>query len=62
MIPSAMLLANRLLRTGELADPNPFEDYLRNRAEAAEESRRRIEAIQGPQANLHDVLFARAEG
>src|SRR5438105_15487245 len=34
-----------------LADPAPFEDYLRKCDEAAEETRRRIEAIQGPQDN-----------
>ena len=37
-----------------LADPAPFEHYLRKCDEAAEETRRRIEAIQGPQGNLRD--------
>jgi len=44
-----------------LADPAPFEDYLRTCDEAAEETRRRIEAIQGPQGNLREVLLARAK-
>src|SRR5208283_3846711 len=43
-----------------LADPAPFEDYLRKCDEAGEETRRRIEAIQGPQGNLREVLLARA--
>jgi hypothetical protein len=43
-----------------LADPAPFEDYLRECDEAAEETRRRIEAIQGPQGNFREVLLARA--
>ena len=44
-----------------LADPAPFEDYLRTCDEAAEETRRRIEAIQGPRGNLREVLLARAK-
>jgi hypothetical protein len=44
-----------------LADPAPFEEYLKRCDEAAEESRRRIEAIQGPQGNLREVLLARAK-
>jgi hypothetical protein len=44
-----------------LADPVPFEDYLRKCDEAAEETRRRIETIQGPQGNLREVLLARAK-
>jgi hypothetical protein len=43
-----------------LADPAPFEAYLKRCDEAAEETRRRIEAIQGPQRNLREVLLARA--
>jgi hypothetical protein len=43
-----------------LADPAPFEDYLRKCDEAAKETRRRVEAIQGPQTNLREVLMARA--
>jgi hypothetical protein len=43
-----------------LADPAPFEDYLRRCDEAAEETRRKIEAIQGPQSNLRETLMARA--
>jgi uncharacterized protein (DUF433 family) len=44
-----------------LADPAPFEEYLKKCDEAAEDTRRRIEAIQGPQANLRKVLLARAK-
>jgi len=44
-----------------LADPAPFEDYLRKCDEAAEETRQRIEAFQGPQGNLREVLLARAK-
>jgi hypothetical protein len=43
-----------------LADPTPFEDYLRKCDDDAEETRRRIEAIQGPQGDLREVLLARA--
>jgi hypothetical protein len=44
-----------------LADPAPFEEYLRVRDEAAGEVRRRIEESQGPQGNLRAILLARAE-
>jgi len=44
-----------------LAAPAPFEDYLRKCDEKAEETRRRIEAFQGPQGNLREVLLARAK-
>jgi hypothetical protein len=44
-----------------LADPAPFEDYLRKCDEAAMETRRRIEEHQGPQGNLRDLLLARRE-
>ncbi len=47
--------------TRYLADPAPFEDYLKKCDEAAEETRRKIEAIQGPQGNLREVLLARAK-
>jgi hypothetical protein len=43
-----------------LADPAPFEDYLRKCDQAAEETRLRIEALQGPQGDLRSVLLARA--
>jgi hypothetical protein len=43
-----------------LADPAPFEDYLRKCDEAAEQTRRKIEASQGPRGNLRQVLLARA--
>ncbi len=44
-----------------LADPAPFEDYLRTYDEAAEESRRRIEAIQGPRGKIREDLLTRAK-
>jgi len=44
-----------------LADPGPFEDYLRKCNAAAEKTRHKIEAIQGPQAKLRAVLLARAK-
>jgi hypothetical protein len=44
-----------------LADPAPFEKYLKEYDEAAEAIRRRIEATQGPQGNLREVLLARAK-
>jgi len=44
-----------------LAASAPFEEYLRQRDEAAAETRRRIEEIQGPQGNLRAVLLARAK-
>jgi hypothetical protein len=46
-----------------LADPAPFEDYLRERDEAAEETRRRIEATQRPGPSKEELLArARARG
>jgi hypothetical protein len=47
--------------TRYLADPVPFEDYLRKCDEAAEETRQRIEATQGPQGNLREILLGRAK-
>jgi hypothetical protein len=44
-----------------LADPAPFEDYLRQCDEAAAQTRRQIEAVQGPQGNLRATLLARAK-
>jgi hypothetical protein len=44
-----------------LADPTPFEEYLQRCDEAAEEVRKRIEARQGPQSNLRDILQARVK-
>jgi hypothetical protein len=44
-----------------LATPAPFEDYLRQRDEAAAETRRKIEEFQGPQGNLREILLARAK-
>ena len=43
-----------------LADPGPFEDYLKQCDEAAEETRRKIEASQGPRGRLREVVLARA--
>jgi len=47
--------------TRYLADPAPFEDYLKKCDDAAEETRRKIETVQGPQGNLREVLLARAK-
>jgi hypothetical protein len=44
-----------------LADPAPFEAYLRQCDEAAEKTRRKIEEFQGPQGNLRAILLARAK-
>jgi hypothetical protein len=44
-----------------LADSAPFEEYLRQCDEIAGESRRKIEELQGPQANLRATLLARAK-
>ncbi len=44
-----------------LANPAPFEDYLRQCDEAATETRRKIEEVQGPQDNLRATLLARAK-
>jgi hypothetical protein len=43
-----------------LADPAPFEDYLRKCDAAAETTRQKIEASQGPQDRLREVVLARA--
>jgi uncharacterized protein (DUF433 family) len=44
-----------------LAAPEPFEEYLRLREDAAAEARRKIEELQGPQGNLRALLLARAK-
>ena len=44
-----------------LAAPGPFEKYLRIRDELAGEVRITIEASQGPQGNLREILLARAK-
>lgn len=44
-----------------LANPAPFEDYLRKCDRAAEETRSKIEAVQGSQGNLREILLARAK-
>jgi hypothetical protein len=44
-----------------LANPAPFEDYLHQCDQAAAETRRKIEAAQGPQGNLRAILLARAK-
>src|SRR5438045_9481825 len=47
--------------TRYLADPAPFEDYLRQCDKAAAETRRRIEERQGPQGNPREISLARAK-
>src|ERR1700726_4650780 len=44
-----------------LAAPEPFEHYLRMCDEAAAETRRQIEEVQGPQGNLREILLARTK-
>jgi uncharacterized protein (DUF433 family) len=44
-----------------LAAPSSFDEYLRQRNEAAEATRRAIEDAQGPQNNLRMILEARAK-
>ncbi len=44
-----------------LRDPAPFEAYLRQCDEAAEETRRTIEEAQGPQGDLRALLLARVK-
>jgi len=48
--------------TGYLANSAPFDEYLRQCDEAASQTRRKIEATQGPQTNLREILLARAKG
>src|SRR5437868_510329 len=47
--------------TRYLADPAPFEDYLRQCDEVAAATRRKIEERQGPQGNLREILLTRAK-
>ena len=47
--------------TRYLAAPEPFEDYLRIREEAAGDTRSKIEEFQGPQGNLRTILLNRAK-
>ena len=44
-----------------LVAPEPFDEYLRIREEAASATRRKIEDFQGPQGNLRAILLARAK-
>ena len=44
-----------------LANPAPFDAYVRERDEAAEETRRQIESSQPRRENLRGVLLARAK-
>src|ERR1700731_2646285 len=44
-----------------LAAPEPFEEYLRQRDDAAAAMRRKIEERQGPQGNLREILLARVK-
>jgi len=46
--------------TRYLADPAPFEEYLKQCDERAEEVRRKIESLQGPRRNLREVILSRA--
>jgi hypothetical protein len=44
-----------------LSAPAPFEEYLRVREQAGEQTRGKIEEFQGPQGNLRAILQARAK-
>jgi uncharacterized protein (DUF433 family) len=44
-----------------LANPGPFEEYLRERDQAAEATRRKLESAQGSRSNLREMLMARAK-
>jgi len=44
-----------------LANPAPFDEYLRERDVAADQLRRKIEAAQPPRENLRAILLARAK-
>jgi hypothetical protein len=44
-----------------LADPAPFDAYLRQCEEAAAKTRHKIEELQGSQGNLRAILMARAK-
>ena len=43
-----------------LANPGPMEEYLQQRDEAAEATRRKVEASQPPRESLRDLIMARA--
>lgn len=43
-----------------LANPDPIDEYLRQRDDAAAETRRKIEASQPPRGDLRERLMARA--
>jgi Protein of unknown function (DUF433) len=47
--------------TRYIVAPEPFEEYLRIREEAAAKVRQQIEAAQGPQGDLRATLLARAK-
>lgn len=47
--------------TRYLSHPAPFDAYLRQCDQAAAETREKIEASQGPQGNLREILMARAK-
>jgi hypothetical protein len=44
-----------------LANPAPFDDYLRKCAQAASQTRNKIEAVQGSQRKLRDILLVRTK-
>ena len=47
--------------THYLANPSPFEEYLRERDAAADDTRRKIEAAQPRRDNLREILLTRAK-
>lgn len=48
-----------LILSRYLANPAPFEEYLRTRDEDAAKARERVEQRQGPQGELREILLAR---
>jgi uncharacterized protein (DUF433 family) len=44
-----------------LRNPAPFQEYMRKCDEAAEATRRKIEAAQGTRGDLREILLARAK-
>src|SRR5262249_12281278 len=67
--PEAIVQSYDTLKLGDvyavitryLESPEPFEEYLRIRDEAAVAARQKIEELQGPQGNLRATLLARAK-
>ena len=44
-----------------LTNPGPIDEYLRQREDAADATRRKIEGSQGPRDDLREILLTRAK-